>query len=73
MRAVVLALLLAAAAGPAAAQDISVTFGDDAALATRSIQLIALITLLNLNSTLGTYLSVWLRTQGESSTSHAGE
>jgi flagellar biosynthetic protein FliP len=48
MRAVVLALLLAAAAGPAAAQDISVTFGDDAALATRSIQLIALITLLSL-------------------------
>ena len=48
MRAVALALLLAALAGPVAAQDISVNFGDDAALATRSIQLIALITLLSL-------------------------
>ena len=48
MRAVALALLLVALAGPVAAQDIAVTFGDDAALATRSIQLIALITLLSL-------------------------
>ena len=48
MRAGTLALLLAAFAGPVAAQDIAVTFGDDAALATRSLQLIALITLLSL-------------------------
>ena len=48
MRAGVLALLLAVLAGPVAAQDIAVNFGDDAALATRSIQLIALITLLSL-------------------------
>jgi flagellar biosynthetic protein FliP len=48
MRAGTLALLLLALAGPVAAQDITVNFGDDAALATRSIQLIALITLLSL-------------------------
>ena len=48
MRAGTLALLLAAVASPVAAQDIAVTFGDDAALATRSLQLIALITLLSL-------------------------
>jgi hypothetical protein len=41
MRAAALALLLAALAGPVAAQDIAVNFGDDATLATRSIQLIA--------------------------------
>jgi flagellar biosynthetic protein FliP len=35
-------------AGPAAAQDLQINFGDDTALATRSIQLIAVITLLSL-------------------------
>ncbi|MCA3441685.1 MAG: flagellar type III secretion system pore protein FliP [Cereibacter sp.] len=48
MRAIALAVLVAVLAGPAAAQDIAVNFGGDANLATRSIQLIALITLLSL-------------------------
>ena len=42
------ALLLLAAAHPAAAQEITVNLGDNGALATRSIQLIALVTLLSL-------------------------
>lgn len=47
-RALWLALLLLAAAVPASAQEISVNFGSEADLATRSIQLITLITLLSL-------------------------
>ncbi len=43
-----LAAFLAAFALPAAAQSLSVDFGDDATLSTRSIQLLALITLLSL-------------------------
>jgi flagellar biosynthesis protein FliP len=45
---VALLIVLIAVAHPAAAQEITVNLGDDAALATRSIQLIALITLLSL-------------------------
>ncbi len=41
-------LLLACAAGPALAQDISISLGDDGSLSARAIQLIALITLLSL-------------------------
>jgi len=49
MRHLALALvLLIGLAGAATAQEISLNFGDDTALATRSIQLIALITLLSL-------------------------
>ncbi len=40
--------LLMLVAGPAAAQDISISLGDDTSLAARSIQLIVLITLLSL-------------------------
>ncbi len=43
-----LLIVLLALAHPAAAQEITVDLGDDAALATRSIQLIVLITLLSL-------------------------
>jgi flagellar biosynthesis protein FliP len=45
---VALAILMLACAHPAAAQGITVNLSDDGALATRSIQLIALITLLSL-------------------------
>jgi flagellar biosynthetic protein FliP len=48
MRVPVTVALLALLAGPALAQDISINFGDETALATRSVQLIALITLLSL-------------------------
>lgn len=48
MRPITLAVLIMAAATPALAQEISVNFGDEGALATRSVQLIALITLLSL-------------------------
>jgi flagellar biosynthetic protein FliP len=41
-------LVVAFVASPAAAQDFTVNFGDQTALATRSIQLIALVTLLSL-------------------------
>lgn len=41
-------LILAAFTAPAAAQDISISLGEDGSLATRSIQLIVLITLLSL-------------------------
>lgn len=42
------ALLLGALAGPAMAQEVSITFGDDGSLATRSVQLLVLITVLSL-------------------------
>ncbi|MEJ8562612.1 flagellar type III secretion system pore protein FliP [Yoonia sp. GPGPB17] len=42
------AILIVALSGPAMAQDVSVTFGDDGSLATRSIQLLVLITVLSL-------------------------
>ena len=40
-------LLLVVCAGPAAAQDVTLNFGDDGSLATRSVQLILLITVLS--------------------------
>lgn len=48
MRALSLALVFFLLAGPALAQGLSIDFGDDGALATRSIQLLALITILSL-------------------------
>jgi flagellar biosynthesis protein FliP len=47
-RPLALAALMLFVASPALAQDVTVNFGDDGALATRSLQLIALITLLSL-------------------------
>lgn len=44
----VLILALAGLAEPAAAQDVSISFGDDGSLATRSVQLLVLITVLSL-------------------------
>lgn len=46
--AVALALAFAALTGPAAAQDLSIDFGDEGALTKRSVQLILLITVLSL-------------------------
>ncbi|PZQ97621.1 MAG: flagellar biosynthetic protein FliP [Cereibacter sphaeroides] len=48
MRAITLTLMLIFTALPAGAQEVTLNFGNDGALATRSIQLIALITLLSL-------------------------
>jgi flagellar biosynthesis protein FliP len=48
VRAIFLALILMGVADSAWAQDLSINFGDDGALATRSIQLLALITILSL-------------------------
>ena len=45
---VLLALALLAFAGPAAAQELTLNFGDNGSLATRSVQLILLITVLSL-------------------------
>jgi flagellar biosynthetic protein FliP len=47
-RLLLLGLVLAAVAGPAAAQSLSINLGNEADLATRSIQLIAIVTLLSL-------------------------
>lgn len=44
----VVALFLIVLAGPASAQEVSITFGEDGSLATRSIQLLVLITVLSL-------------------------
>ena len=41
-------LMLALVASPAIAQDIAISFGDDGSLATRSVQLVVLITVLSL-------------------------
>lgn len=41
-------LLLLALAGPAVAQDISIDFGDEGSLATRSVQLLLLVTILSI-------------------------
>lgn len=48
MRVLVLAVILLVVASPVLSQDLSIDFGDDGALATRSIQLLALVTLLSL-------------------------
>lgn len=48
MRALALAAVLLAVAGPVAAQDLSISLGEDGSLATRSIQLLILITVLSL-------------------------
>lgn len=45
---IALTMIVAAVALPAAAQDISISLGDDGSIATRSIQLIVLVTLLSL-------------------------
>ena len=45
---IIAAILLVACAAPAMAQDVSITFDDDGSLATRSIQLLILITVLSL-------------------------
>jgi flagellar biosynthetic protein FliP len=45
---IIAVLLLGAHAGPAMAQEVSITFGDDGSLATRSVQLLVLITVLSL-------------------------
>ena len=45
---VVLALVFIAVAGPVAAQELTLNFGDNGSLATRSVQLILLITVLSL-------------------------
>lgn len=48
MRALPLAFILSLVAWPVFAQDVLINFGDDGALATRSLQLLALITVLSL-------------------------
>ena len=45
---IIVALLIGMLAGPAAAQEVSITFGDEGSLAARSIQLLVLITVLSL-------------------------
>lgn len=45
---IVAALVLLVSVGPATAQDVSIVFGDDGSLATRSVQLLILITVLSL-------------------------
>jgi flagellar biosynthetic protein FliP len=45
---IILALALTCIAGPLTAQDISLNFGEDGSLATRSIQLLVLVTVLSL-------------------------
>lgn len=48
MGAALLAVLVVALAGPAIAQDVSIDFGDGSSLATRSVQLLLLVTVLSI-------------------------